>query len=482
MNKDEAIRCLSIAQKHRDAANYSSARKFAHKSIALFETPEARKLLDSIDEAEASTSASSSSNGPSGSTSKTDSSSSASGAETHPSASGATHRHTQSSGTKANGTAGGMGGKKREYTDEQHAVVKKIRACKVTEYYEIMSLKRDCEEAEVKKAYRKLALALHPDKNGAPGADEAFKMVSKAFQVLSDPQKRRAYDASGFDPEDRTARSSGFSSASFNGGQAFEGEMSPEDLFNMFFGGGGNAFGGGFGGGPVFTTTFGPGGFRTTRMGGFNGAARQQQQQNEVPRSAFIQLLPLIILFAFSILSALPNLFTTPPIPDPNFSFVPTNRYYMERHTPTRDVIYHINPTEFMNHPVIGPELIRDGVDLKAEYQKAAKELKNKEQKQEEQEEQKEQKEKEGNGKGNVKSKVKRGPHMARFEEGVEKTYISEVWAQCRRGQERRERQIDAERGVFGIGTDWDKVRKLQREPIEACVELERLGVGRGQV
>ncbi|KAJ3763826.1 hypothetical protein EV360DRAFT_32763 [Lentinula raphanica] len=461
MNKDEAIRCLSIAQKHRDAANYSSARKFAHKSIALFETPEARKLLDSIDEAEASTSASSSSNGPSGSTSTTTPSSSASGAETHPSASGATHRHTQSSGTKANGTAGGMGGKKRDYTDEQHAMVKKIRACKVTEYYEIMSLKRDCEEAEVKKAYRKLALALHPDKNGAPGADEAFKMVSKAFQVLSDPQKRRAYDASGFDPEDRTARSAGFSSASFNGGQAFEGEMSPEDLFNMFFGGGGNAFGGGFGGGPgmlsvslcpdissqsnlVFTTTFGPGGFRTTRMGGFNGAARQQQQQNEVPRSAFIQLLPLIILFAFSILSALPNLFTTPPIPDPNFSFVPTNRYYMERHTPTRDVIYHINPTEFMNHPVIGPELIRDG--------------------------------------GNVKSKVKRGPHMAKFEEGVEKTYISEVWAQCRRGQERRERQIDAERGVFGIGTDWDKVRKLQREPIEACVELERLGVGRGQV
>ncbi|KAJ3784829.1 hypothetical protein GGU10DRAFT_434969 [Lentinula aff. detonsa] len=480
MNKDEAIRCLSIAQKHRDAANYSSARKFALKSISLFETPEARKLLQSIDDAEAASASSSSSK--SSGTKSNAASSSASGAESHPSASGATHRHThtQSSSTQANGTAGGLGGEKREYTTEQHAIVKKIRACKVTEYYEIMSLKRDCEEVEVKKAYRKLALALHPDKNGAPGADEAFKLVSKAFQVLSDPQKRRAYDASGADPEDRTARSSGFSANSFGGGQAFEGEMSPEDLFNMFFGGGGTAFGGGFGGGPVFTTTFGPGGFRTTRMGGPNGATRQQHQQhgNEVPRSTFIQLLPLIILFAFSMLSALPNLFSTPPVPDPNFSFAPTTRYYMERHTPTRDVIYHINPTEFMNHPAIGPELVRDGVDLKAEYQRA-KELKKKEQKPEEKEEKEEKQE---SGKDDGKTKLKRGPRMAKFEEGVERTYITEVWTQCRRGQDRKERQIDAERGIFGIGTDWDKVRKIQREPIEACVELERLGVGKGQI
>ncbi|KAJ3928546.1 MAG: hypothetical protein NXY57DRAFT_964441 [Lentinula lateritia] len=473
MNKDEAIRCLSIAQKHRDAANYSSARKFVLKSISLFETPEAHKLLQSIDNAEAA-SASSSSSGYSGSTSKA-ASSSASGAEAHPSAAGATHRHTQSSSAQPNGTAGGQGGKKREYTAEQHSMVKKIRACKITEYYEIMSLKRDCEEVEVKKAYRKLALALHPDKNGAPGADEAFKMVSKAFQVLSDPQKRRAYDASGSDPEDRTSRSSDFSANSFGGGgQAFEGEMSPEDLFNMFFGGGGNAFGGG----PVFTTTFGPGGFRTTRMGNFNGAARHQEQQaNQVPRSTFIQLLPLIILFGFSMLSALPNLFATPPVPDPNFSFSSTSRYHLERHTPTRDVIYHINPAEFMHHPVLGPELVRDGVDLKAEYQKVKKEKesKKKEQTEERKEKPKDEEEKE-------KTKVKRGPHMTKFEDGVERAYISEVWTQCRRGQDRKERLLDAERGIFGIGTDWDKVRKIQKEPIEACVELERLGVGRGQM
>ncbi|KAF9073300.1 hypothetical protein BDP27DRAFT_1445192 [Rhodocollybia butyracea] len=466
MNKDEAIRCLGIAQKHRDAGNYSSARKFVQKSITLFDTPEAHTLLQSINTAEAASASSSTSN--------TAPSSSASGAETHPSSSGASHRHTQSASsgsTQANGTAGGLGGKKRDYTPEQHAMVKKIRACKVTEYYEIMSLKKDCEEAEVKKAYRKLALALHPDKNGAPGADEAFKMVSKAFQVLSDPQKRNIYDSSGSDPEDRTARPSGFSSfGGGGGGPTFDGEMSPEDLFNMFFGGGGTAFGGGgFGGGPVFTTTFGPGGFRTARMGG--GVPRHQEQQ-QVPRSAFIQLLPLIILFAISMLSALPNLFTTPPVPDPNFSFSPTSRYPMERHTATRDVTYHINPTEFMNHPVLGPELVRDGVDLKVEYQKVKKEKESKKE-----EESKPEKETE---KG--KTQVKRGPHMKRFEKDVEQVYIQQVWTQCRRGLDRKERAKEAEVGLFGIGTDWDKVRKIESEVIEACSELDRLGVGRSHI
>ena len=122
-----------------------------------------------------------------------------------------------------------------------------------------------------------MALSLHPDKNGAPGADEAFKsefhsfqiiadvnvryiiiVVSKAFQVLSDPQKRAIYDRHGSDPE---SRFSGMSSSGGGGragptfaagspfGGGFDGELSPEDLFNMFFGGGG-PMGASFGGGP----------------------------------------------------------------------------------------------------------------------------------------------------------------------------------------------------------------------------------------
>lgn len=143
-NRDEALRCLAIAQRHRDSGNTTSARKFCQKSINLFSTPEAAKFLESL---EAGSEPSASSNGSAGGQPFS------SGAETHPSAAGAKHRHTASS---ASGTPSGSGGEKREFTPEQHAVVKRVRACKVTEYYEILDVKRDCEEAHVKKAYRKV--------------------------------------------------------------------------------------------------------------------------------------------------------------------------------------------------------------------------------------------------------------------------------------------------------------------------------------
>lgn len=88
------------------------------------------------------------------------------------------------------------------------------------------------------------ALAFHPDKNGAPGAESAFKVISRAMEVLSDERMRRQYDQTGVDPGSRQqmAGGGGGGGGMFPQGAQFEGGMTPEELFNMFFGGGGQGW------------------------------------------------------------------------------------------------------------------------------------------------------------------------------------------------------------------------------------------------
>jgi molecular chaperone DnaJ len=92
----------------------------------------------------------------------------------------------------------------------------------VSDHYETLGVSRDASDADIKKAYRKLARTLHPDVN--PGHEEEFKAVSRAYDVLSDPQKRRNYDLGGGE-NGQAAGGAGFGGFS--------------DLFETFFGGGG---------------------------------------------------------------------------------------------------------------------------------------------------------------------------------------------------------------------------------------------------
>lgn len=96
---------------------------------------------------------------------------------------------------------------------------------KETTYYDLLCVKPSCTQDELKKAYRKLALKYHPDKNPTEG--ERFKQISQAYEVLSNPDKRRLYDQGG-----EQAIKEGHS-----GGHG--GFSSPMDIFDMFFGGGG---------------------------------------------------------------------------------------------------------------------------------------------------------------------------------------------------------------------------------------------------
>jgi molecular chaperone DnaJ len=105
------------------------------------------------------------------------------------------------------------------------------------DYYELLGVSREAGDADVKKAFRKLARELHPDINSHdPGAEEKFKEVAEAYEVLSDPERRAIYDRYGHEG----LRSGGYQ-------PNFEGFGSIADIFEAFFGGGG-PFGSGFGG------------------------------------------------------------------------------------------------------------------------------------------------------------------------------------------------------------------------------------------
>ena len=67
----------------------------------------------------------------------------------------------------------------------------------MSDFYRLLGLPRDCAEADIKKAYRKLAMEYHPDRNSSPDAEARFKEITEAYEVLRDPQKRAAYDRYG---------------------------------------------------------------------------------------------------------------------------------------------------------------------------------------------------------------------------------------------------------------------------------------------
>lgn len=120
------------------------------------------------------------------------------------------------------------------------------------DYYEILGISKSASKAEIKKAYRKMAIKYHPDKNpDDKDAEEKFKLAAEAYEVLSDDNKKARYDQYGH--------------AAFEGGHGGfgGGGMNMDDIFSQFGDIFGGAFGGGFGG-------FGGGGHRQARVKGSN--------------------------------------------------------------------------------------------------------------------------------------------------------------------------------------------------------------------
>ncbi|KAI9828556.1 MAG: hypothetical protein M1819_006548 [Sarea resinae] len=350
-----------------------------------------------------------------------------------------------------------QGNQERKYTIEQKTAVLRVKRCSPTAFYDILGLeevKTTVSDGEIKKAYRKLSLLTHPDKNGYDGADEAFKMVSRAFQILSDPEKREKFDRFGGDPDNRfsgssaSAGASPFSNFSRGGapgasyarqGPMFEEEISPEEMFNRFFGGGGGGMGGGFGPfggglfdtGPQFVFNLGGGpGIRVHQFGGGRPRRRPREtahtnESGERPASlssALSNLLPLLILFVLPLLSSLfsSSSGSTPAGPHLRFDAA-SPPYVSQRTTPRLHINYFLDPSE-----------IEDYSNRK----------------------------------------------LARLDQQVEVDYVNGLRAQCSSEVDARQRLMQDAQGWFYRDEDMmDRAREME---LAGCRRLDELGIGSG--
>ena len=187
----------------------------------------------------------------------------------------------------------------------------------MSDHYAALGIDKNATPAQIKKAYRKMAVRYHPDKNpGDAQAEEMFKKVSCAYEVLSDPQKRKEYDMYGDNPGGGGGGGAGFGGGGFPGGGTFHfsssggggGGRDPREVFKMFFGesgedpfaalfgSGGGMGGGGFGQGGMGMgmpgMMFGGMGGPMGGMQGFGGGRRQQSRypKHAIPRESAVYI------------------------------------------------------------------------------------------------------------------------------------------------------------------------------------------------
>jgi DnaJ family protein B protein 12 len=141
MNKEEALRCVELSKQQWRQGEKHRALRLAKKSILLFETAEGIAWLETIERSFSSTPVTPNTN-------------------------------STASSRKQSTTASAV--PEREYTAEQVEAVRRVKQ-NGSDYYSVLGLERNANDAEIKRAYRKMALQFHPDKNAAPGAADAFK-------------------------------------------------------------------------------------------------------------------------------------------------------------------------------------------------------------------------------------------------------------------------------------------------------------------
>ncbi|CAM8924329.1 hypothetical protein QQ045_022932 [Rhodiola kirilowii] len=294
-NKDEALRCISIAKEAIAAGNKKRALKFIGIASRLNSDLQVDGLIEACEKLE--------------STSPT-----------------STNRGSDSD---LNGASSSRKDKvlngERNYGEEQVHVIKEIR--KNNDYYAVLGLKRSCTIEEIRKAYKKLSLKVHPDKNKAPGSEEAFKKVCKAFKCLSDESSRRQYDQTGlvedfeYSQQNHVRRRRPQSQHSF-----YDDEFDPDEIFRAFF----------------RQRDM----FRSSNVyrAGRDTQPRQNHQDTRPNVMILLQIIPFILIFLLAYL----------PFSEPEYSLQKTHNHQFPITTEKYGIEYFVKSPDFADNYPIG--------------------------------------------------------------------------------------------------------------------------------
>ncbi|CAA2985915.1 chaperone dnaJ 49 [Olea europaea subsp. europaea] len=302
-NKDEALRCINIAKDAIASGNKQRALKFIGIARRLNHNLHVDDLLAKCENLD-----SSSSSGPSNNVSN------------------ANGLKDKTRRVNSNEVQNG----ERNYTEEHVQLIRQIKS--KMDYYAVLGVEKRCSMEDIRKAYRKLSLKVHPDKNKAPGSEEAFKKVSKAFKCLSDDDSRRQYDHTGLvDEFEHNQQYNVRRRRRRTGNDLFDDEFDPDEIFRAFFGQ--NDM---FRNSHVYRT-------RTAN----NGTHQREDLGSNGPNlMLLLQLLPFLIIILLAYL----------PFSEPEYSLQRNYSYQFKKTTEKHGVEFFVKSPEFdKNYPYGSP-------------------------------------------------------------------------------------------------------------------------------
>lgn len=292
-NKDEALRCIKLAEEAISSGNKGRALKFIKIAQRLNSSLSVEELFTACE--------------------KLDSGSSASTVE-----------ETCADADKIKSGLGKCGdsiSEERDYTEEHAQLVREIK--RKTDYYKILGLEKTCSVEEIRRAYRKLSLKVHPDKNKAPGSEEAFKKVCKAFKCLSDDNSRRQYDQVGLvDEFENNQRHNVRQRRRRYAHDLFDDDFDPDEIFRSFFGQG-----------DMFRASYA---YRTrSRRTGTH--PQEEFHGGGLNLITILQILPFLLIFLLAYL----------PFSEPDYSLHKNYSYQFPMTTEKHEIQFYVKSSSF---------------------------------------------------------------------------------------------------------------------------------------